>query len=35
MLHLLGAITAGPDAFIAFTVMIIGIAITLFITITR
>jgi hypothetical protein len=35
MMHLLAAITEGADAFIAFTVMVIGIAVTLFITITR
>jgi hypothetical protein len=35
MMHLLAAITEGADAFIAFTVMVIGIAVTMFITITR
>jgi hypothetical protein len=34
-MHMLAAITEGADAFIAFTVMVIGIAITLAITITR
>jgi hypothetical protein len=35
MMHLLAAITEGADAFIAFTVMVIAIAVTMFITITR
>jgi hypothetical protein len=35
MMHLLAAITEGADAFIAFTVMVIAIAITLLLTITR
>lgn len=35
MVHLLAAITDGTDAFIAFTVMVIGIAITLMLTISR
>ncbi len=34
-MHILAAITEGADAFIAFTLMIVGIAITLIITITR
>ena len=32
---ILAAITEGADAFIAFTIMIVAIAITLIITITR
>jgi hypothetical protein len=35
MMELLAAITEGAEAFIAFTVMVIAIAITLLITITR
>jgi hypothetical protein len=35
MMHLLAAITEGADAFIAFTVMVIGIAVTLLLTISR
>ncbi len=34
-MHILAAITEGADAFIAFTIMIVAIAITLIITITR
>ena len=34
-MHILAAITDGSDAFIAFTLMIVGIAITLIITISR
>jgi len=35
MAQLVAAITNGADAFIAFTVMVIAIAITLLITISR
>jgi hypothetical protein len=35
MMHLLAAITEGADAFIAFTVMVIAIAVTLMLTISR
>ena len=34
-MHILAAITEGADAFIAFTVMIVAIAVTLLITISR
>ena len=34
-MHLLAAITEGADAFIAFTVMVIAVAITLLLTISR
>jgi hypothetical protein len=34
-MHILAAITDGPDAFIAFTIMIVAIAVTLLITISR
>jgi hypothetical protein len=33
--HILAAITDGTDAFIAFTVMVIAIAIALVVTVTR
>jgi hypothetical protein len=35
MMQLLAAITEGADAFIAFTVMVIAIAVTLLLTNTR
>jgi hypothetical protein len=35
MMHLLAAITEGADAFIAFTVMVIAIAVTLMLTVSR
>ena len=35
MMHLLAAITEGADAFIAFTVMMIAIFVTLLIVISR
>jgi hypothetical protein len=34
-MHILAAITEGSEAFIAFTVMILAIAVTLLITISR
>lgn len=34
-MHLLAAITEGADAFIAFTVMVIAVFVTLLITIAR
>jgi hypothetical protein len=34
-MEILAAITDGSDAFIAFTVMVLAIAVTLLITITR
>ena len=34
-MHVLAAITEGTDAFIAFTIMIVAIAVTLLITISR
>ena len=34
-MNLLAAITNGSDAFIAFTVMMIAILVTLFLTVTR
>jgi hypothetical protein len=35
MMGVLGAITEGASAFIAFTVMVIAIAVTLFLTVSR
>jgi hypothetical protein len=34
-MHILAAITEGSDAFIAFTVMVVGIAIVLVLTVSR
>jgi hypothetical protein len=34
-MHIVAAITEGTDAFIAFTVMVLAIAITLLVTISR
>jgi hypothetical protein len=34
-MHILAAITEGSDAFIAFTVMVVGIAIVLVFTVSR